>query len=269
VRIPAQQHNPHLRAVFLSDVHLGFRGCNAAEILDFLRSVESDYLYLVGDIIDFESLRQRHYWPPAHQEVLNALFAKARAGTRVIYVPGNHDAELRVLCASRLGNIEIVREYVHLTAAGRRMLVIHGDDFDTKVTCPPWLSRLGNVLYDFILALNRQCNAARRRLKLPYFSLAGHLKRLFTTATDYIASYERAVARHARERGFDGVICGHIHQARIATIEGVLYCNDGDWVESCSVLVENAEGALALWQWPMVRATMPRKVELGAAVPVR
>jgi UDP-2,3-diacylglucosamine pyrophosphatase LpxH len=214
--------------------------------LEFLQSVDSDHLFLVGDIVDIESLSRSHFWPPAHQQVLDLLFAKARAGTRVIYIPGNHDADLRVLCNSRLGNIEIARNYVHVTADGRHLLVTHGDEFDGKLPCPVWLERLGDVLYDFILMLDRHCNAVRRARGLPYFALASRLKALFSTANRYIADYERAVALRARELRLDGVVCGHIHKAHIATIEGVTYCNDGDWVESCSALVESFDGCLSL-----------------------
>jgi UDP-2,3-diacylglucosamine pyrophosphatase LpxH len=242
-------HDPQrsrVRAVFLSDVHLGFRSCNAVAVLEFLRSIECEQLYLVGDIIDMESLRRSVFWPPAHQSVLDRLFEMARAGTRVVYVPGNHDADLRVLCNSRLGNIEIVRNCVHVTADGRRLWVTHGDEFDSKVDCPAWLTGLGNVLYDFILMLNRHCNAWRRARGLPYFALASRLKGFFSTANRYIADYESAVAQRAHDLNLDGVVCGHIHRPRIATVNGVLYCNDGDWVESCSALIETADGRLSL-----------------------
>lgn len=257
----AQRQTTRFRAVFLSDVHLGFRGCNAGAVLEFLQSVECEQLYLVGDIIDFESLQRSYFWPPAHQRVLDLLFAKARAGTRVIYVPGNHDADLRTLCYSRLGNIEIARECIHVTADGRRLWVTHGDQFDSHVTCPAWLTALGNVLYDFILMLDRHCNAWRRVRGLRYFALASRLKGLFSTANRYIADYERAVAKRTRERGLDGVVCGHIHRPRIATMDGVLYCNDGDWVESCSALVESADGRLSLLDAEQGRA--PNKLTRG------
>jgi len=249
-----ERQTARFRAVFLSDLHLGFKGCNATAALELLRTIECEQLYLVGDIIDIESLRRSWFWPPAHQQVLDLLFAKARAGTRVVYVPGNHDADLRKLCHSRLGNIEIARDCVHLTADGRRLWVTHGDEFDSKVDCPAWLTGLGNVLYDFILLLDRHCNAWRRARGLPYFALASRLKGLFSTANRYIADYERAVARRTRELGHDGVVCGHIHRPRIATLEGVLYCNDGDWVESCSVLVETADGRLSLMAAEQERA---------------
>jgi UDP-2,3-diacylglucosamine pyrophosphatase LpxH len=249
-----ERHNARFRTVFLSDLHLGFKGCNAAAVLEFLRSIECEQLYLVGDIVDIESLRRTYHWPPAHQQVLDVLFEKARAGTRVIYVPGNHDADLRVLCNSRLGNIEIMRDCVHVTADGRRLWVTHGDEFDSQVSCPAWLTGLGNVLYDFILMLDRHCNAWRRARGLPYFALASRLKGLFSTANRYIADYERAVAQRTRELGHDGVVCGHIHRPRIATLNGVLYCNDGDWVESCSALVETADGRLSLLAAELARA---------------
>lgn len=241
-----ERRKTKVRTVFLSDLHLGFRGCNAAAAFEFLQSVECEHLYLVGDIVDIESLQRSYYWPHSHQRILDLLFEKARAGTRVIYVPGNHDADLRVLCNSRLGKIEIVRDCVHVTADGRRLWVTHGDEFDSKVTCPAWLTGLGNVLYDFILFLNRHCNAWRSARGLPYFALASRLKGLFGTANRYIDDYERSVARRTRELNLDGVVCGHIHRPRIATIDGVLYCNDGDWVESCSVLVEAEDGELSL-----------------------
>lgn len=235
-------------------------------MLEFLDSFESEMLVLAGDIIDIESMRQEYYWPDEHHEVLRALLAKARSGTRVIFVPGNHDAELRAFCDSTVGSLEIRREFVHTTADGRRMLITHGDECDTKVGCAPWLARLGDVLYDFILALNRHGNSLRRRLGLPYFSVAGRLKRMFTRANQYIATYEKAVAQRARERGFDGAICGHIHQSRIETIDGVLYCNSGDWVESCSALIEDAQGRLSIWQHAGERAPVARS-RLAAAVP--
>ncbi len=235
-----------MRAVFLSDLHLGSRGCRAHEVLEFLTAFEADYLYLVGDIFDLESLRNEYHWPRQHEQVVRALFDKIDGGARVFFIPGNHDAELRALCGLTMENLEIHRDCVHVTADGRRLFVTHGDDFDHGVPCSAWLARLGLVLYDFILMLNRRCNTVRRKMGWPYWSLAGFLKNLFRTARDYIAGFERAVAGAARERGFDGVVCGHIHQARIARIDGVLYCNGGDWVENCTALVEDTSGRLSV-----------------------
>jgi len=243
-----------MRSAFVSDVHLGSKGCRADALLEFLKSVEVEYLFLVGDIVDLWAMRKNFYWPQDHNNVLRTVLGKARSGTRVIYVPGNHDQELREFCGSVFGNLEIHREYVHDTADGRRLLVMHGDEFDTVVKCSPWLARLGSSVYDFLLGLNRHVNAVRRLFGMPYWSLASYLKHKAKTAVQYIASFEQAVAHAARKRGVDGVVCGHIHRAEITDIGGVQYCNDGDWVESCSALVEDMNGRLTLWSWPEVRA---------------
>ena len=243
-----------LRTVFVSDVHLGSKGCRADLLLEFLKSVEIDRLYLVGDIFDLWAMRKNFYWPQEHNNVLRTVLGKSKKGTRVIYIPGNHDEDLREFCGSVFGNLEIHREYVHDTADGRRLLVMHGDEFDTVVKCSPWLARLGSSVYDFLLGLNRHVNAVRRLFGMPYWSLASYLKHKAKTAVQYIASFEQAVAHAARKRGVDGVVCGHIHRAEITDIHGVQYCNDGDWVESCSALVEDMNGRLTLWSWPEVRA---------------
>jgi UDP-2,3-diacylglucosamine pyrophosphatase LpxH len=243
-----------LRTVFISDVHLGSKGCRADLVLEFLKSVEVDYLFLVGDIFDLWAMRKGFFWPQEHNNVVRTILGKAKGGTRVIYIPGNHDGELREFCGSVFGNLEIRREFVHATADGRRLLVMHGDEFDTVVKCSPWLAKLGSNVYDFLLGLNRHVNAMRRLFGMPYWSLASYLKHKARTAVQYIASFEQAVAHAARKRSVDGVVCGHIHRAEIRDIDGVLYCNDGDWVESCTALVEDMNGRLALWSWPEVRA---------------
>lgn len=243
-----------LRSVFVSDVHLGSKGCRADQLLEFLKSVEVDYLFLVGDIFDLWAMRKNFYWPQEHNNVVRTVLGKAKGGTRVIYIPGNHDEDLRELCGSVFGNLEIRREYVHHTADGRRLLVMHGDEFDAVVKCSPWLANLGSTMYDFLLRLNRYVNGVRRLFNLPYWSLASYLKHKTRTAVQYIASFEQAAAHAARRRGVDGVVCGHIHRPEISDIDGVQYCNDGDWVESCSALVEDMNGRLALWSWPEVRA---------------
>ena len=243
-----------LRTVFISDVHLGSKGCRADLLLEFLKSVEVEYLFLVGDVFDLWAMRKGFFWPQEHNNVVRTILGKAKGGTRVIYIPGNHDEELREFCGSVFGNLEIHREYVHDTADGRRLLVMHGDEFDTVVKCSPWLARLGSSVYDFLLGLNRHVNAVRRLFGMPYWSLASYLKHKAKTALQYIAGFEQAVAHAARKRGVDGVVCGHIHRAEITDIDGVQYCNDGDWVESCSALVEDMNGRLTLWSWPEVRA---------------
>jgi UDP-2,3-diacylglucosamine pyrophosphatase LpxH len=237
------------RSVFISDVHLGFKGCSAEFLLDFLRSVETEQLYLVGDIIDIWSLKKQFFWPQAHNDVIRTILGKAKRGTRVIYIPGNHDELFRDFDGLTFGNVEIRREALHEMADGRRMLVLHGDEFDSVIKCSPWLGHLGNHAYAFILRLNRYVNWMRRRLGFPYWSLAAYLKHKVKNATQYISSFEQAVARAARERGVDGLICGHIHRAEISMQGGVLYCNDGDWVESCTTLVEDHDGRLSLLRW--------------------
>ena len=265
VSTPARQ-TVRLRTVFVSDVHLGSRGCRADALLEFLKSVEVDYLFLVGDIVDLWAMRKNFYWPQEHNNVLRTVLGKAKSGTRVIYIPGNHDDELREFCGSVFGNLEIHREFVHHTADGRRLLVMHGDEFDTVVKCSPWLAKLGSSVYDFLLGLNRHVNAVRRLFGMRYWSLAGYLKHKAKTAVQYIASFEQAVAHAARKRGVEGVVCGHIHRPEITDIDGVQYCNDGDWVESCSALVEDMNGRLAIWSWPEVRERVMQEplVEVAA-----
>ena len=255
-----------LRTVFVSDVHLGFKGCRADLLLEFLKSVEVDYLFLVGDIFDLWAMRKNFYWPQEHNDVVRTVLGKAKGGTRVIYIPGNHDEDLREFCGTVFGNLEIHREFVHRTADGRRLLVMHGDEFDTVVKCSPWLAKLGSDVYDFLLGLNRHVNAVRRLFGMPYRSLASYLKHKAKTAVQYIASFEQAVAHAARKRGVEGVVCGHIHRAEITDIDGVQYCNDGDWVESCSALVEDMNGRLALWSWPEMRERVrgPELAEIAA-----
>ena len=238
-----------LRAAFISDVHLGSRECRAAQLLDFLRSIEVDYLFLVGDIVDLWALRKNFYWPQEHNEVFRALLGKAKAGTRVIYIPGNHDEELREFCGSVFGKLEIHREFVHETADGRQLLVLHGDEFDAVVKCSPWLAVLGSTMYGFLLWLNRCVNFARRRLGLPYWSLATWLKLRIGNAARHVDAFERAAAHVAARRGLDGIVCGHIHRATMRDVGGVDYCNDGDWVENCTAVVEEMSGRLELRSW--------------------
>jgi UDP-2,3-diacylglucosamine pyrophosphatase LpxH len=237
------------RTVFISDIHLGFRGCSAEYLLDFLNSIETETLYLVGDIIDMWSLRKSFFWPQTHNDVIRLLLKKAKNGTRVVYIPGNHDSVFRDYAGSVFGNVEVHREAVHETADGRRFLVLHGDEFDSVIRASPLLEALGNRGYALILSLNRYVNAMRRYFGFPYWSIAAWLKHKVKNAVKYIANFEHALANEAKRRGLDGLICGHIHRAEITSIDGVLYCNDGDWVESCTTLTEDHEGRLALLRW--------------------
>ena len=248
-RIQASRTTLRFRSIFISDVHLGFKGCRAEFLLDFLRRVECQQIYLVGDIIDMWSLTRSFYWPQAHNDVIRTILGKAKHGTRVVYVPGNHDRPFRDHDGLVLGNVEIHREVVHETADGRRFLVLHGDEFDAIVCASPLLESLGSTAYSAALRLNRYVNAVRRLFGYPYFSVAAFLKHKVKNAVKYIANFERALAVEARRRGVDGVICGHIHRAEISEIDGITYCNDGDWVESCTALVEDFQGRLSLLRW--------------------
>jgi UDP-2,3-diacylglucosamine pyrophosphatase LpxH len=253
---PEDERDGHIRfrTIWISDLHLGTPGCQARLLLEFLRHTESDYLYLVGDIVDGWQLRRRWYWPQTHNDVVQKVLRKARKGTAVTFIPGNHDEFGRHFLSLSFGGIEIRDEAVHTTADGRRLLVIHGDLFDGVVQCARWLALLGDQLHVFILELNRWLNALRARLGFPYWSLALYLKHKVKNAVSYITDFEKAVAQEARRRGLDGVVCGHIHKAEIREIDGVLYCNDGDWVESLTALTESATGELRIVDWRSVSA---------------
>jgi UDP-2,3-diacylglucosamine pyrophosphatase LpxH len=238
-----------LRTVFISDVHLGFKGCRADDLLAFLDYVECEHLYLVGDMIDLWALERRFYWPAAHNDVLRAILAKARHGVRVVYVPGNHDRLFRDYDGWVMGGVEVACETMHRTADGRCLLVRHGDEFDSVIRASRLLESLGNRAYVFVLRLNRYVNAVRQRFGYPYWSVAAFLKHKVKNAVQYIANFERAVALEARRLGVDGMVCGHIHRAEIRDFDGIVYCNDGDWVESCSALVEDVDGTLRLIHW--------------------
>jgi UDP-2,3-diacylglucosamine pyrophosphatase LpxH len=237
------------RAVWISDIHLGTPGCQAGHLLDFLRSFDSDYLYLVGDIIDGWQLKRSWYWQQSHNDVIQKVLRKARKGTHVIFIPGNHDEAVRQFIGMKFGDIHIMEEAIHETADGRRLWITHGDLFDGVIQCARWLAHLGDQAYEFTLKLNRWFNYLRARLGLPYWSLSRFLKHKVKRAVSFISDFEQAVAHEARRRGLDGVVCGHIHHAEMREIEGVLYCNDGDWVESLTALVEHEDGRLEIIDW--------------------
>jgi UDP-2,3-diacylglucosamine pyrophosphatase LpxH len=238
--------NTHFRTIFISDLHLGTPGCQAEALLEFLKIYTSDNLYLVGDIVDGWQLKRKWYWPQSHNDVIQKLLRKARKGCRVIYVPGNHDEFGRHFLDHSFGGIEIREEAVHITADGKKLWVIHGDYFDGVIQCAKWLAYVGDSLYEFTLKLNRYLNQLRARLGMPYWSLSAYLKLKVKKAVNFISDFEVAVANEARKLGYQGVVCGHIHHAEIRNIEGMLYCNDGDWVESCSALVEHSDGRLEI-----------------------
>ena len=238
-----------VRTVWISDLHLGTPGCQAEALLDFLRAVECETLFLVGDIIDGWQLRRSWYWPQSHNDVVQKLLRKARKGTKVIFVPGNHDEFARKYLGHNFGGVDVVTDAVHTLADGRRLWVTHGDHFDGVIQCAKWLAYMGDWAYELTLRINRHLNSLRARVGLPYWSLSRYLKLKVKRAVSYVGDFESAVAREAQSRGVQGVVCGHIHHAEIREIDGVLYCNDGDWVESLTALVEQADGSLHIVEW--------------------
>ena len=247
------------RTIWISDVHLGTRGCQAEFLLDFLKHNHAETYYLVGDIFDGWRMKKSWYWTQAHNDVIQKLLRKARKGAQIIYIPGNHDEALRDFSASALqfGGIALQDEAIHVTADGKRLLVIHGDAFDGVVKYAKWLALLGDWAYTAMLGCNLIFNRIRRRLGYGYWSLSAYLKAKVKNAVEFIGDYERTVAEEARRRGVDGIVCGHIHKAEMRMIDGILYCNDGDWVESCTALVEHLDGRLEIIHWMEQRAFDP------------
>lgn len=239
----------HYRALFLSDLHLGTRTSRADELIEFLRDVEADTIYLVGDIVDFWKVRRGACWLQTHNDVLQKLLRKARKGARVVYIPGNHDEVLRNYCGMQFGSIEVERNCIHTTARGRRYLVTHGDEFDVVVRTAKWLAFLGDRGYEAALWFNNPLNWVRRHMGLGYWSLSAHLKNSVKQAVGYVGAYEEAVAHSAAGSGTDGIVCGHIHRAADRQIGPVHYLNCGDWVESCTALVETADGEMQVLAW--------------------
>lgn len=254
----ASEKAQHFRTIWISDIHLGTRGCKAEILLDFLKYTESDTLYLVGDIIDGWRLKKGWYWPQSHNDVVQKLLRKARKGTQVVFLPGNHDEVFRQFAGLEAGGVLIRKEVIHKSADGREFLVLHGDQFDGVIRHVRWLAYLGDTAYNVALALSNQVNRVRRRLGLSYWSLSAYLKHRVKNAVEYVSRFEGVVAEEARRRGVEGVICGHIHHAEIRDIDGIVYCNDGDWVESCTALVEHADGALQILYWSDCRASPKR-----------
>lgn len=252
-----------VRTVWLSDVHLGTPGCQAHALLDFLKHVQCQQMYLVGDIIDGWQLRRNWHWPQAHSDVIQKLLRKVRKGTRMTFIAGNHDEFARRFLGVTLGGIEVADEAVHTTACGRRLWILHGDQFDGVIQCAKWLAHVGDVLYEFSLKLNRYLNICRAWVGLPYWSVSQFFKHKVKRAVSYVGDFERAVAREARRRGMDGVVCGHIHHAEMREIDGTLYVNDGDWVESLTALVEHADGRLEIVRWPATHAPRKRERDRG------
>ncbi len=266
----------HYRAIWISDVHLGTPGCQAKFLLDFLKHNESDTLYLVGDIIDGWRLKKSIYWPQSHNDVVQKILRKARKGTEVVYVPGNHDESIRQFLGLSFGEIKVVPEAIHTTADGRKLWITHGDLFDGVMQYAKWLAYVGDNLYSLILYFNRYLNLLRVRMGMQYWSLSQYLKHQVKNAVSYIADFEMIMAREARLRGCQGVVCGHIHKAEIRMIDNLLYCNDGDWVESLTALVETHEGELKIVHWPrilddkpVIEEVMVEQINLSISFPSR
>ncbi len=239
----------HYRTMFLSDIHLGTRACQADALLTFLRDHDADTIYLIGDIIDGWALKGGWYWPQAHNDVVQKLLRKGRKGARIIYLPGNHDEFLREYYGTHFGGIEVQETAIHQCANGRRYLVLHGDAFDFVIRHAGWLAHLGDAAYDAAIFANRIATAIRRRLGLPYWSLSAWAKLKVKNAVNVISKFEGALIREAARAEVDGVICGHIHHAVSRDIEGVHYLNTGDWVESCTAIVEHSDGRFEIIRW--------------------
>jgi len=244
----------HFRTIWISDIHLGTKGCNAEMLVDFLDSVDSETLYLVGDIVDGWQLKKRFFWPTAHNDVVWRIMKRARRGTRVIYIPGNHDEIFRQFTGMNFGGVEIRRKMIHSTADGRKLLVLHGDEFDTVMLAHRWLAVLGDAAYTALMGVNRRVNQVRRWFGLPYWSLSRIAKHKVKNAVAFISRFEEIVAHEAGRRHVDGVVCGHIHTAEIRQFGDVTYYNDGDWVEGCTALVEHHDGTMEVLHWAEIMA---------------
>ena len=253
---------PTHRAGWISDVHLGTRGSQAAALLEFLRDHEFETLYLVGDLLDIWSLRRRRYWPQSHNDVIQKLLRKSRKGTRLVYIPGNHD-EFVAEFPGEFGNVEIVPQAVHTTADGRRILVMHGHELDTVVQNMGWLAHVGDIGYQLLLQLNRPVHWVRNHLGLAPWSLSAYVKSRVKNAVNFIGDFEEAIGRYAQDHGAQAVLCGHIHTPAIRQIGEISYYNSGDWVESCTALIEDGAGRITMWR----RHDKPVQVELAIDQP--
>ncbi len=240
----------NFRTIWISDIHLGTPACQAERLLDFLKHHDSEYLYLVGDVFDGWRLKRGWFWKQSYNDVIQKILRRARKGCRITYIPGNHDSFVRDYDGLQLGGITIRRRTEHTTVDGRRLLVLHGDEFDGVVTTARWLAHLGSVMYDFTIWLNHGFNRVRRLFGKPYWSLSAWLKHQVKNAVMFIDCFEDVLACEARERGADGIVCGHIHRATIRNLGDVTYYNTGDWVESCTALVEHVDGSMEIISWP-------------------
>lgn len=254
---------PQVRSIFLSDIHLGTRACQAERLLEFLREYPAENVFLIGDIVDFWSMNRSIHWSPAQNTVVQKILRRARHGERVMLIPGNHDEALREYVDAAFGDIELAAEHVHITADGRRFLLIHGDEFDQVTRHHRWVALLGDVAYDWLVRCNALLSWVRRRLGISgYWSLAGYAKRKVKKALQFVLDFEDSVIHSVRQRGLDGVICGHIHSLALREVGGLIYANCGDWVDSCTAIVEHADGCLEAVVWA-------QPVEVPLAIPVK
>lgn len=248
-RLHSVEETHRVRTIFISDVHLGTRGCQADALLDFLKVYDAQTIFLVGDIVDGWRLKQSWYWPQAHNDVVQKLLRKVRKGARLVFIPGNHDECFRDYVGSNFGGVEIEEEAIHICADGRKMLLMHGDKFDTVVRNIRWLALLGDWAYDFAIWLNGHIARVRRHMGLPYWSFSQWSKDKVKRAVSFIVAFEDAVIADAKKHGADIVVCGHIHKPVVRAVDGVTYINTGDWVESCSAVLEHDDGRLELIYW--------------------
>jgi UDP-2,3-diacylglucosamine pyrophosphatase LpxH len=253
------------RAIFISDIHLGTRRAQTSALLEFLRETKCQQLYLVGDLIDSWALKKTWHWDQLHNDVIQKLLRKARKGTKVVYIPGNHDENFRDFVNLRFGRVAVLQDTVHVSATGRRYLVLHGDKFDGVIYYAPWLAKLGDTAYEWSMSLNSAVNKMRRKLGMPYWSLSAYLKYKVKKAVEFVSRFEEAVVREAMARGCQGVICGHIHTPDNRMIGAIHYLNDGDWVESCTALVEHHDGRFEIIDW---KSHKPTKHEMTLHAPV-
>ena len=240
----------HVRSIFVSDVHLGTRACQADRLLGFLRLYDAQNLFLLGDIIDFWAMNRSIVWSEAQNTVVQKVLRRARRGENVVFVPGNHDEALREYSETSFGGIRVLERCTHIAADGRRYLLIHGDDFDQVTRYHRWVARLGDAAYDALVRANASLSSVRRTLRIPgYWSLAGYAKHKMKSAIDFIFDFEDSVVRYAKQQGYDGVICGHVHCAAHKVVDGVTYINCGDWVDSCTGIVEHLDGRMEVIRW--------------------
>jgi UDP-2,3-diacylglucosamine pyrophosphatase LpxH len=237
------------RSIWISDFHLGTRGCQSELLLEFIKHTQSEKLYLVGDIIDGWALKNTWYWPQSHNDVVQKILRKARHGTEVFYISGNHDEVMRGFVPVNFGGVSILNQIIHETVDKKKYLVVHGDQFDGIIQCAKWLAMLGSITYDFLIYFNRYINFFRKKLGYEYWSLSNYLKFTVKNAVKFVSEYEKLVCNYAKQFKVEGIICGHIHHANMQSMNGIHYINDGDWVESCTALVEHFDGKLELINW--------------------